>query len=194
MSHTPAPYDSSYYQSQAYGIRQRKAARAQQACDQCRARKAKCDEGRPSCSHCKENNLNCVYKEVPPHKQEKATQLLLDRLQSFQDAILDRFDRLDQLNTEHGNNFNSILAKIDAKSASKEPRKPAVPQLAKKDIIDIQESKAKDENIATMQEQIPEPSETTTEQVVPSGEDAYNSGPQIAVVAFNSESSSSKRI
>ncbi|KAB8200440.1 C6 finger domain protein [Aspergillus parasiticus] len=177
MSHTPAPYDSSYYQSQAYGIRQRKAARAQQACDQCRARKAKCDEGRPSCSHCKENNLNCVYKEVPPHKQEKATQLLLDRLQSFQDAILDRFDRLDQLNTEHGNNFNSILAKIDAKSAPKEPRKPAVPQLAKKDIIDIQESKAKDENIVTMQEQIPEPSETTTEQVVPSGEDGELSIP-----------------
>lgn len=38
------------------------------ACDQCRARKAKCDEGRPMCSHCKENNLFCVYKEVPPHK------------------------------------------------------------------------------------------------------------------------------
>ncbi|GMF80970.1 unnamed protein product [Aspergillus oryzae var. brunneus] len=112
-----------------------------------------------------------------PAPQEKATQLLLDRLQSFQDAILDRFDRLDQLNTEHGNNFNSILAKIDAKSASKEPRKPAVPQLAKKDIIDIQESKAKDENIATMQEQIPEPSETTTEQVVPSGEDGELSIP-----------------
>ncbi|GMG10141.1 unnamed protein product [Aspergillus oryzae] len=112
-----------------------------------------------------------------PAPQEKATQLLLDRLQSFQDAILDRFDRLDQLNTEHGNNFNSILAKIDAKSASKEPRKPAVPQLAKKDILDIQDSKAKDENIATMQEQIPEPSETTTEQVVPSGEDGELSIP-----------------
>jgi hypothetical protein len=85
---TPGPYDSSYYHSQIFGARQRKAARAQQvivpiilgfkitsplmfieqACDQCRARKAKCDEGRPACSHCEENNLNCVYKEVPPHK------------------------------------------------------------------------------------------------------------------------------
>ncbi|GAB1209616.1 hypothetical protein APSETT445_008397 [Aspergillus pseudonomiae] len=97
--------------------------------------------------------------------------------QSFQDAILDRFDRLDQLNTEHGNNFNSILAKIDAKSIPKEPRKPAVPQLAKKDIIDIQESKAKDENIATIPEQISEPTETATEQVVPSGEDGELSIP-----------------
>ena len=91
LSHTPAPYDSAYYNNPAFGIRQqRKAARAQQvccrtqpsavltdlsffffwnqACDQCRARKAKCDEGRPACSHCKENNLICVYKEVPPHK------------------------------------------------------------------------------------------------------------------------------
>ena len=66
---TPTPFDPpGYYNSSAYGLRQRKAARAQQACDQCRARKAKCDEGRPSCSHCKENNLPCVYKEVPPHK------------------------------------------------------------------------------------------------------------------------------
>ncbi|KAE8353071.1 C6 finger domain protein [Aspergillus coremiiformis] len=178
MSHTPAPYDSSYFQSQAYGMRQRKAARAQQACDQCRARKAKCDEGRPSCSHCKENNLNCVYKEVPPHKQEKATQLLLDRLQSFQDAILDRFDRLDQLNTEHGNNFNTILAKIEAKSAPKESRKPTVQQLAKKDSLDIlQEPKTKDESTATNQEQIPESAEATTEQVVPSGEDGELSIP-----------------
>ena len=90
---------------------------------------------------------------------------------------MDRFDRLDQLNTEHGNNFNSILAKIDAKSIPKEPRKPAVPQLAKKDIIDIQESKAKDENIATIPEQISEPTETATEQVVPSGEDGELSIP-----------------
>lgn len=30
LSHTPAPYDPGYYQSQAYGMRQRKAARATQ--------------------------------------------------------------------------------------------------------------------------------------------------------------------
>ncbi|KAE8421465.1 hypothetical protein BDV36DRAFT_304945 [Aspergillus pseudocaelatus] len=163
MSHTPAPDDSSYYQSQIHATRQHKATRARQACGECRTRKAKCDEGWPSCSHCKENKLNCVYKEVPPHKQEKATQLILNRLQSFQDAILDRFDRLDQLNTEHGNNFNVILAKIDPKPAPKKPQ--------------IQESKAKDENIATMQEQIPEPTETASEQVVPSGEDGELSIP-----------------
>ncbi|OAX77012.1 hypothetical protein ACJ72_08694 [Emergomyces africanus] len=48
--------------------RQRRTTRAQQACDQCRSRKAKCDEGRPACGHCKDNNVPCVYKDVPPQK------------------------------------------------------------------------------------------------------------------------------
>lgn len=38
------------------------------ACDACRARKAKCDEGRPSCGFCKESQIPCVYREVPPPK------------------------------------------------------------------------------------------------------------------------------
>lgn len=76
---------------------------------------------------------------------------------------MDRFDRLDQLNTEHGNNFNVILAKIDSKPAPEKPQ--------------IQESKAKDENIVTIQEQIPKPTETATEQVVPSGKDGELSIP-----------------
>ncbi|KAF5855048.1 hypothetical protein ETB97_010200 [Aspergillus alliaceus] len=175
VSHTPAPYGSGYYQSQAYGMRQSKAAQAQQlkTCDQSQERKAKCDEGRLSCSHCKKNNLNCIYKEVPPHKQEKATQLVLDRLQTFQDTILDRFDHLDQLNTEHGNNFGALLAKIETRSAHKGPQKPGVPQLVKKISLDmLQDPKAKDENIAITQEQIQELTEATTEQVIPSGKDS----------------------
>lgn len=46
----------------------RKAIRAAQACDACRARKAKCDEGRPQCGFCRESGVNCVYREVPPPK------------------------------------------------------------------------------------------------------------------------------
>lgn len=38
-----------------------------QACEQCRARKQKCDEGSP-CSFCKENNLSCQYRDTPPAK------------------------------------------------------------------------------------------------------------------------------
>ncbi|EKV13385.1 hypothetical protein PDIG_38840 [Penicillium digitatum PHI26] len=92
----PAGYDQAFYPNQAFGARQRKANRATQACDQCRARKAKCDEGRPNCSHCKENNLNCVYKEVPPHKQEKTTQLVLDRLSQIESRMEERDNRMDE--------------------------------------------------------------------------------------------------
>lgn len=46
----------------------RKPIRAAQACDACRQRKAKCDEGRPLCGFCKEAMIPCVYREVPPPK------------------------------------------------------------------------------------------------------------------------------
>ncbi|ODH49080.1 hypothetical protein GX48_04805 [Paracoccidioides brasiliensis] len=80
----PGVYDTNnYFLSQGampLSNRQRRTTRAQQACDQCRSRKAKCDEGRPSCSHCKENNVPCVYKDVPPQKQERSTQTILERI------------------------------------------------------------------------------------------------------------------
>ena len=38
-----------------------------QACEQCRQRKQKCDEGVP-CSFCKENSLTCAYRDTPPAK------------------------------------------------------------------------------------------------------------------------------
>ncbi|KAJ5117115.1 hypothetical protein N7526_011224 [Penicillium atrosanguineum] len=106
---TPGPYDPGYYQNPAYGARQRKAARATQACDQCRARKAKCDEGRPACSHCKENNLICVYKEVPPHKQEKTAQLLLDRLMEMEDKFIDRIGRVEKYQADQGQILEQLL-------------------------------------------------------------------------------------
>ncbi|KXG54686.1 uncharacterized protein PGRI_078300 [Penicillium griseofulvum] len=106
----PAGYDQAFYQNQSFGARQRKANRATQACDQCRARKAKCDEGRPNCSHCKENNLGCVYKEVPPHKQEKTTQLVLDRLAQMENNWDERFEKMQKQILEH------ILDKPDKQS------------------------------------------------------------------------------
>ncbi|KAL4925917.1 putative C6 finger domain protein [Aspergillus undulatus] len=110
VSHTPVPYDAGYYQSQSYNnMRHRKATRAQQACDQCRARKAKCDEGRPACSHCKENQLICVYKEVPPHKQEKNTQAIIDRTQTLEDNLDGKFESLHRLHLGHDQTLDQIL-------------------------------------------------------------------------------------
>ncbi|KAG0131492.1 hypothetical protein HOY82DRAFT_608088 [Tuber indicum] len=66
----------------------RKAIRAAQACDACRARKAKCDEGRPSCGFCKESQIACVYREVPPPKQDRTLLQILERLGRVE-ALLD---------------------------------------------------------------------------------------------------------
>ncbi|GFF44604.1 C6 finger domain protein, putative [Aspergillus udagawae] len=107
----PAPYEPNCYQNQAFGIRQRKVARAQQ----CRARKAKCDEGRPACSNCKENNSICVYKEVPPHKQEKATQHILDKIQYLEDKIDERLTHFQTVQMEHGMTLSKISNEVELK-------------------------------------------------------------------------------
>ncbi|KAJ6027401.1 hypothetical protein N7460_012218 [Penicillium canescens] len=80
-------YDSAFYQNQMYGSCQPKTVKAQKACGKCRARKAKCDERRPSCSRCKKNGLACVYEELSPQKQNRSTQLILDRLLHVEDRL-----------------------------------------------------------------------------------------------------------
>ena len=61
--------------------------RAQHACENCRTRKAKCDEGKPSCGHCTENNLTCHYRDLQPQKQEKAGQAQLEILNSIHQTV-----------------------------------------------------------------------------------------------------------
>ncbi|KAK5953967.1 hypothetical protein OHC33_005239 [Knufia fluminis] len=90
----PPPGD--WYQQQ-----RRKPVRAAQACDSCRQRKAKCDEGRPECTHCKENGLRCTYRDVPPQKSEKQmlqmgekVDLLGDKLDSHIKSTDDKLNSL----------------------------------------------------------------------------------------------------
>ncbi|PIG81835.1 hypothetical protein AARAC_011562 [Aspergillus arachidicola] len=84
---------------------------------------------------------------------------------------MNRFDCLDQLNTEYGSQFNTVLAKIQDNSAPKAPRTSIVPELMKKDSLDmLQRPKAKDDNIATALKQLPECSEAATNQGVRPGE------------------------
>lgn len=125
-----------------------------QACDQCRTRKAKCDEGRPSCSHCKENNLPCVYKEVPPHKcvayeshpsielkltenrQEKATQLLLDRMQQLEDRLEERMTQLQSIQVEQGSQLSRMATEPKVKETRVMPAKETVRPASQKQAVD----------------------------------------------------------
>lgn len=75
----PAGYD--VYQQR------RKPVRAAQACDPCRQRKAKCDEGRPTCTHCKDNGLNCTYRDIPPQKSEKQVLAINEKLESLSEDV-----------------------------------------------------------------------------------------------------------
>ncbi|KAK2750723.1 hypothetical protein FQN57_002796 [Myotisia sp. PD_48] len=135
---TPVPFDTGYYpgqsvsqfqQQQQQQQQRRRTTRAQQACDQCRARKARCDEGRPSCGHCKDNNVTCVYKDVPPHKHERSTQLLLDRLQQLDDQFKDFLKGQEARNTK-------LEAKIDTLVRNRGSKTPQSPSLEPESIVE----------------------------------------------------------
>ncbi|KAF3939387.1 hypothetical protein ABW19_dt0208831 [Dactylella cylindrospora] len=78
-----------YHMNAAMPPTRRKAVRAAQACDSCRNRKAKCDEGRPSCTFCKDNNTPCVYREVPPPKQDRTMIMIQEKVQNIEKIVQD---------------------------------------------------------------------------------------------------------
>ncbi|KAL4903695.1 hypothetical protein BDW74DRAFT_179687 [Aspergillus multicolor] len=170
VSHTPTPHYDMTWSSNRIG--QRKATRAQQACDQCRTRKAKCDEGRPACSHCKENNLACVYKEVPPHKQDKSTQIILDRVQQSDDLCGEKFDHLQLLGVGHDRRLEELLHLV--KEMAKNQNASQLPVI-KQDGLDAPKTEAKiiaedangNSNYSTFTTKILEPGEDSQELSIP---------------------------
>ncbi|MCJ1413767.1 hypothetical protein MMC32_000091 [Xylographa parallela] len=96
------PYSAGIYGPSQEWMRQqqgpRKNTRALQACDTCRNRKAKCDEGKPICGYCKDNNQQCRYKEVAPPKADRAQKEIMDQLKLLNEKIErieTRFERSD---------------------------------------------------------------------------------------------------
>lgn len=101
----PPPREANPYPSVSYPApRQqpdvrKKAQRAAQACDSCRTLKAKCDEGRPSCTSCKEKDIPCRYRDPPPKQQDKTSQDVIDgqnRLENGINQILARLSELEK--------------------------------------------------------------------------------------------------
>lgn len=93
----------------------RKPIRAAQACDACRQRKAKCDEGRPLCGFCKEAMIPCVYREVPPPKQDRTLIQILQKLEK-----LEKLDRID-------NELQEIRSQIGTAMTNGDRRDPPSP-------------------------------------------------------------------
>ncbi|KAG4430252.1 hypothetical protein IFR05_014263 [Cadophora sp. M221] len=93
----PAPrdYQTVTYPSAGRPDIRKKAQRAAQACDSCRTLKAKCDEGRPACSTCKEKGTECRYRDPPPKQQDKASADIMDslaRLESFMSGFNNKIE------------------------------------------------------------------------------------------------------
>ena len=83
----PPPTPGGYCHPDDSAQQRRKPVRAAQACDLCRQRKAKCDEGRPECQHCKDYGLKCTYREILPQKSEKQVLAITERLESLSDSV-----------------------------------------------------------------------------------------------------------
>ncbi|KAF2632999.1 hypothetical protein BU25DRAFT_471143, partial [Macroventuria anomochaeta] len=64
----------------------RKQVRATQACNHCRTRKQKCNEARP-CQFCRDNDLDCLYKEVPPPKQDLSMMQLQESVNDIGEVL-----------------------------------------------------------------------------------------------------------
>jgi Fungal Zn(2)-Cys(6) binuclear cluster domain len=73
----------------------RKPVRAQQACDTCRTKKAKCDEQRP-CSHCKDNGLHCSYRDVPALKQDRHALAMEAKFDQMQAELTEKLTAMDK--------------------------------------------------------------------------------------------------
>ncbi|KAF2858849.1 hypothetical protein K470DRAFT_220355 [Piedraia hortae CBS 480.64] len=76
----------------------RRQMRATQACEQCRSRKQKCDEGSP-CSFCKESNLICQYRDTPPAKTDKNMEKLMSYMEAHSAGLTMLSKKLDEMDS-----------------------------------------------------------------------------------------------
>nr|OQO17415.1 hypothetical protein B0A51_15582 [Rachicladosporium sp. CCFEE 5018] len=89
----------------------KKQMRAQQACEQCRQRKQKCDEGTP-CSFCKESNLSCQYRDTPPAKTDKNMEKVIEMLTENADMARSNTQTLTKLSATV-QDFDSRLRRME---------------------------------------------------------------------------------
>jgi hypothetical protein len=103
-----------------FNVQRKKQMRATQACEQCRSRKQKCDEGNP-CSFCKESNLQCRYRDTPPAKTDKNMDKVISLLeqvsQSNQDLHQDLATRM--------SGFDDRLRRMEQKRIKSSPVAPS---------------------------------------------------------------------
>ncbi|KAK0850701.1 hypothetical protein LTR91_012315 [Friedmanniomyces endolithicus] len=113
--------------SSSASMQRKKQMRATQACEQCRTRKQKCDEGVP-CSFCKEQGLHCQYRDTPPAKTDKNMEKLLNHMDAQTtglDALTSKMDefhaRLRRMEQSNANTSAQAVAGADPEDRPKKP-------------------------------------------------------------------------
>ncbi|KKY15569.1 putative c6 zinc finger domain protein [Phaeomoniella chlamydospora] len=86
MSLTPEAASNKRPKSRSDNAYPRK--RALQACQTCRARRTKCDNGRPSCSACLHLGAECIYREKDNSTLDQGTLTILERLDGLEALLL----------------------------------------------------------------------------------------------------------
>lgn len=64
-----------------------KPGRTGRACDECRARKAKCDGVRPTCSFCDKQQMKCYYSEPKRKREQTELELARNRADGFEKVL-----------------------------------------------------------------------------------------------------------
>ena len=105
-----------------FNVQRKKQMRATQACEQCRQRKQKCDEGTP-CSFCKESNLSCQYRDTPPAKTDKNMDKVIALLEQVSQGNQDlRQDLATRLSA-----FDDRLRRMEQQRIKSSPVAPSEP-------------------------------------------------------------------
>ncbi|KJX92184.1 hypothetical protein TI39_contig5896g00003 [Zymoseptoria brevis] len=73
-----------------------KAKRTPTACEECRKKKQKCDGEQP-CQACKEQNIDCQYREVPPTKKDHSLEKLAELMENFSYQLVSLSRRIDTM-------------------------------------------------------------------------------------------------
>lgn len=93
--------------------------RAIQACEQCRHRKQKCDEGTP-CSFCKDNDVDCEYRDTPPTKTDKNMDKVI--------ALTEQISRGNQdLRQDFANRLSAFDERLERMERTRITSNPAAP-------------------------------------------------------------------
>jgi len=109
--------------------------RATQACEQCRQRKQKCDEGNP-CSFCKESNLTCQYRDTPPAKTDKNMDKVIAMLEQVAQGNQDLRQVLDTKLSVFDDRLRRMEQRRSSPIAPSEPSEPEEPAPKRKQELD----------------------------------------------------------